>query len=168
MKTNRPIIDVPVKAIDLIIDLVSVTLLLIMLGYTLYIYPSMSDIIPTHFNGSGEVDGHGSKMTIWLLPFISLIMFIGLFVLNKYPHIHNYMVNITKENALKNYKFSTRALRIVNFLCVVLFSYIQYAIISSTKNGNPSLGSWFLPIVISFSVVLPIILIIYQTRLNKE
>lgn len=168
MKTNRPIISVPLEPMDLIIDFISVTIIIIMIAFTYITYSELPETIPVHFNGKGEADGFGNKATLWIMPAISLVMFVGLFMLNKYPHIHNYMVNITEENALKNYRFSTRVLRIVNFLCVVLFGYIQYAIISGTKNGTATLGSWFLPIVIGFSVVLPIILIIYQRRLNKE
>ena len=168
MKTNRPIINVPIEPIDVIIDLVSVTFLLIILGYTFYVYPGLPDTIPVHFNGSGEVDGYGSKITIWLLPVISIVMFVGLFILNKYPHMHNYMVNITEENALKNYRFSTRVLRIVNLLCVFLFAFIQYKMVLDAQGITSGLGDLFLPIIIGSSILLPIILFYYQNKLNKE
>lgn len=168
MKTNRPIIDVPVEPMDLIIDLVSVTLLIIMMGYTLYAFPGLPDTIPIHYNGSGEVDGYGIKTTIWLLPVISIVMFVGLFILNKYPHMHNYMVNITEENALKNYRFSTRILRVVNFLCMLLFAFIQYRMILGAHRTTTGLGDLLLPIIIGSSILLPIVLFYYQNKLNKE
>ncbi len=167
IKTNRPIIDIPKEPVDLFIDLASFTILILILGYTFFMYPELPETIPTHFNGKGVADGFGNKATLWLLPSIALVLFIGLFLLNRYPHLHNYMVNITEENAFKNYKFSTKALRIVNFLCALLFGFIQYKMIEGAQEKTAELGSWFLPIIIGSTIVLPIILIYYQNKLNK-
>lgn len=82
--------------------------------------------------------------------------------------MHNYMVNITEENALKNYRFSTRVLRWVNFLCVLLSSYITYVIIQNAKGVKMGLGSGFLPIVIGFSILLPVVLFVCMKKLNKQ
>ena len=78
------------------------------------------------------------------------------------------MVNITEENAFKQYQFSTRMLRIVNFLCVLLMAYISYKIIAGAKNESSSLGSGFLYVVIGGSLLLPIIIFVCQKRLNKN
>jgi len=77
------------------------------------------------------------------------------------------MVNITEENALKNYRFSTRVVRVVNFLCVLLLAYITYMIIESAFGKQYNLGTWFVPLLIGFSIVFPIVLIIYMRKLNK-
>lgn len=167
ISTNRPKIDVPKEPIDLIIDLSSATILILIIVYTLIVYPELRETIPIHFDGSGQADGFGNKSTLWLLPGIAIVLFLGLFILNRYPHLHNYMVNITPENALKNYTFSTRVLRIVNLLCAILFAFIQYKMIAGAQEKAAELGSWFLPIVIGTSVLLPIILIYYQNKLNK-
>ena len=104
---------------------------------------------------------------IWTLPVIGIVMYLGLFFLNKFPHIHNYMVNITEENALKNYRFSTRILRGVNLCTVALFAYIQYTIITSSKGENITIGSWFLTIVLGLTILLPTFILIYQKKINK-
>ena len=167
MNTNRPKINVPFEPIDIILDFISVTLLVLLISFTFIEYSSLPEIIPTHFDANGNADGFDNKSMLWLLPAIGLVMFVGLFILNKYPHLHNYMINITKENALKNYRFSTRIVRIVNFLCIVLFAYIQYIMISASKGETAALGSWFLPVVIGLSILLPIGILIYYRTLNK-
>lgn len=167
MKSERPRIKVPFEAVDIIIEIASITLLILMWCYSIVNYTELPDTIATHFNASGEPDGFGSKNTIWLIPTIATVMYIGLFILNKYPHIHNYMVNITEENALKNYRFSTRVVRIVNFLSALLMAYITYMIVESALGTKLEIGSWFIPVVIGFSILLPIILIIYMKKINK-
>lgn len=168
MNTSRPKIKVPFEPIDIIIDLISVTLLILITAYTFLEYNNLPQTIPTHFNGEGIADGFGDKSSIWLLPIIGVVMYCGLFILNKYPHLHNYMVNITEENALKNYRFSTRIVRGVNFFIILLFAYIQYMIFAGAKGEHITLGSWFLPLVIGLSILLPAFLLIYQYKMNKK
>ena len=97
MKTNRPRVDVPLQSIDILLDIISATLIILMIVYVATSYGELPDIIPSHFNGKGEIDGHSEKTTLWFLPAISIAMFIGLFILNKYPHMHNYMQNLSNE-----------------------------------------------------------------------
>jgi len=167
MKTNRPKIDVPFEPLDIIVDLISVTLLVLMIVYTTLNYGDLADTIPTHFNGKGEADSFSDKMYVWMLPAIGIITFGLLFVLNKYPHIHNYMVNITEENALKNYRFSTRIVRFTNLFVAVIFAIIQYMMVEKGTGNNFSLGAWFTPTIIVISIVLPILIIIYQRKINN-
>ena len=167
MTAGRPKIKVPYEPFDVIIDLISVTLLILLITYTFMSYSDLPETIATHFNSSGVADGFSKKNTIWWLPVISIALFIGLFIINKYPHIHNYMVNITEENALKNYRFSNRIVRVVNFFSMALFAYIQYKLISGSKGETAELGSWFLSIVIGFSILLPLGIFIYFRTINK-
>lgn len=166
MRTGRPKIKVPFEPLDIMIDLISVTLLIILIAYTFMAYSNLPETIATHFNASGEANGFSNKNSIWWIPGISLLLFVGLFVINKYPHMHNYMVNITEENALKNYRFSSRIVRFVNCLTIILFAFIQYTIITSSKGESAQLGSWFLPIVIGFSIFLPLGIFIYSKKIN--
>ena len=168
MQKNRPKIKVPFQTVDVLIELLSVTLILLAWVYVAIEYNELPDTIASHFNSKGQPDGYSSKNSILFLPILATIMYLSLFILNKFPHLHNYMVNITEDNALKNYRFSTRILRVVNFFVVLLFSYIVYTIIASAKGSTLSLGDWFLPTIIGVSILLPIGLILYQRKLNKS
>ncbi|WP_298761778.1 DUF1648 domain-containing protein [uncultured Psychroserpens sp.] len=168
MSNNRPRIKVPYEPLDIVVDLTSVTLLLLMIVYTIMSYSELPDIIPSHLNVKGEVDGHSEKSFLWVLPGLSLIMFLGLSYLNKFPHIHNYMVNITEENALKNYRFSTRILRFTNLFVVLVFACIAYFTIQTAKGHATSIGSWFVPTIIGLSIILPILVLIYSRKINKS
>ena len=167
MNNKRPRIKVPFETVDIIIEFISITLLILMWVYCIVNYMELPDTIATHFNGAGEPDGYGSRQTVWIIPIIATVMYIGFFILNKYPHMHNYMVNITEENALKNYKFSTRIVRVVNFLCVLLMTYITYMIVESAFGKQFNLGTWFVPLVIGVSIILPIIMFVYMRKMNK-
>ncbi|SDS00281.1 Protein of unknown function [Formosa sp. Hel1_31_208] len=166
MKTNRPKIEVPVDGIDIIVDSISATLLLLMIIYTILSYDDLPEIIPSHFNAKGEIDGHSEKQMLWLLPVLGIVTFIGLFILNKYPQIHNYMVNITQDNALKNYRLSTRIVRFTNLFMMLTFALIVFAMIESAKGHTFTFGHWFLYTVIGLSIITPIIILFYYRKIN--
>lgn len=163
---GRPKLKIPFQPIDYAIELLSVSLLLLMWLYIITEYDSLPQTIASHFNAKGDADAYASKSTIWLLPSIVTVLYVGLFILNKYPHLHNYMINITKENAFKNYSFSTRMLRIVNFFCVLLFAYIVYAEIQFSKGIIHSLGTWLFPSIMILSVISIIVFIYFQQKHN--
>lgn len=47
-----------------------IILIFIPIGYAFYLYPSLPNSIPIHFNMKGEVDGWGDRESIFLLPVI--------------------------------------------------------------------------------------------------
>ncbi|MBO3116785.1 DUF1648 domain-containing protein [Winogradskyella sp. DF17] len=168
MPNERPRISIPLTPPDIVVELASVAILILMLIHTIIEYPNLPDTIASHFNAKGEADGYSDKVFLWFIPCLSIGMYAGLFFLNKHPHLHNYMVNITEENALKQYSFSTKVLRVVNFLTVLMFGYINFKIIEGAQNGSSDLGMGFLITVIAGSIILPIFIVIYQRQLNKK
>lgn len=168
MNTGRPRIKVPFEGLDIFLELVSITVLLLMWIYLIVEYPDLPETVASHFNAKGEADDYSNKSYMWFLPILSTAMYIGLFVLNKYPHVHNYMVNITDKNALKNYRFSTRIVRIVNTLTVIMFAYIIYYIVQSAKENEIQFSGWFVPIVIISSLLLPIGIYLFYRKINKS
>ncbi|MCF6279063.1 MAG: DUF1648 domain-containing protein, partial [Flavobacteriaceae bacterium] len=154
MKTNRPKIDLSLEPIDIIVDLISATLLILMVVYTIMVYSDLPQTIATHFNANGEADSFGDKITLWILPAIGVAIFTGVFFINKYPHIHNYKINITEDNALKNYRLSTRVVRFTNLFCQIIFAIIIFEIIQLAKGNEVNLlGIPFLII----TILLPLI-----------
>jgi uncharacterized membrane protein len=53
--------------------IVSLALIAAALGISAWLYPSLPDVVPTHWNIEGEADGFGPKgVAAWLLPVIAL------------------------------------------------------------------------------------------------
>ncbi len=167
MNKNRPKIQVPVEGIDLIIDLTVLAILLFIWGYVITYYSELPDKIPMHFNMSGEVDKYGGRSSIWVLLAITTVVAVGMYVLTKYPHIHNYMEEITEENAVRNYKMSCRLLRFVNLFTILIMLYVVYSVIEKSAGNDIILESSFMYIVIAFSIVMPLILYVYMLKKKK-
>ena len=164
MRTNRPKLKIPFETIDIVIELASIAALIIMWGCLILSFGELPNELPSHFDGAGKPDNYGGKSMLWFLVILATVLYIGLFILNRYPHLHNYMVNITEENAYKQYQLSTRFLRIINFLCAVMFAYIVYKTIAVAEGSAQGLGNGFLFTVLGLSFIVPIIMLIIQQR----
>lgn len=61
--------------------IIAIGLVLIPFAYAIYLYPTLPYKIPMHFNLNGEVDGWGSKESIYLLPAIMGLTSIFVFLM---------------------------------------------------------------------------------------
>ena len=137
---------------DIIIEIHGLILLTILWLLVIFKYANLADVIPIHYNAAGEADKFGGKNTIFILPVVATILFIGLTVLNKFPHIFNYIREITNENAYFQYTCATRLLRYMKFNIVAIISWIT---LSTTGDAN-NLGGWFLPVAIGL-IIIPLV-----------
>ena len=165
--TNRPKLRIEFTPLDLIIEGLSISLLIYIWIHLFIVYGDLPNQIPSHFNSSGKPDAYSGKAFLLFLPLVATGLYVLMLVISKYPHLHNYMVNITEDNAAQQYRFSVTVLRIINFLCMLMFAYINYQILQGATTNEIDLGKGFLFTVIGGSIILPLGIFIYQKRINK-
>lgn len=165
----RPInkIKVELTLADKILEGVGWLTLAILCALTLWNYGGLPETIPIHFNASGQPNGYGSKETLLMFPVIGSVLFVGMTVLNKYPHVFNYPTNITADNALRLYTIATRMVRYVKFAVVLIFSIIVFKTLKTVEGSTEGLGSWFLPVTFGL-IFIPITFSVINVFRNKK
>ena len=156
METERPKITLIPTNADKLVELLGWLILLALWTLTINHYSALPDTIPTHFNAAGEADGFGSKVSIIALPVIASVLFIGLTLLNRYPHSFNYPTAITQDNALRQYTLATRMLRYLKLVLLLVFGGIEFMTIQNATGKAAGLGVWFLPLTLVL-VFLPLV-----------
>ena len=167
MEVGRPKIKLIPTTADKLVDILGWIILLALWALTITNYSSLPDTIPTHFNAAGEADGFGSKVTILSLPVIATLLFIGLTVLNRYPHIFNYPTSITQDNALRQYTLATRMLRYLKLVLVLVFGGIELMTIQHATGKAAGLGVWFLPLTLVLVFIPLIYFVVKSVQANK-
>lgn len=124
--SDRPKLKIELTTFDKILEILGWIFIIALWSITIISYNQLSDIIPTHFNLKGEVDGYGEKWTIFLVASIATILFLAMSYLNKFPHRFNYLTVITKDNALRQYTIATRVIRFLKILMVAIFLLTTY------------------------------------------
>lgn len=98
--------------------------------YLAFIYTSLPDIVPTHWNIEGQIDGRGSKQLLWIIPFAT--SFLGYVLMSIVPKI-----DPKKQIKQMGAKFYQLKFIVVLFL-TVLGLYILYAT-KQESMSNPNI-----------------------------
>lgn len=132
--------------------------------YVIIAYQNLPDTIPIYFNAQGEADGWGNKAMVFLMPVFTILLFVPMYFVSKAPHIFNYPIEITEENAKRIYPIARLFMTIFNFEIVLIFSYLSIDFIGQGQY----LETWLL--VTAFAVPLLTIFIFAFTfiRLSRR
>lgn len=163
---ERPRIILPETKNDKIVNLVSIFLLVCLWVFSIWIYINAPEKVPMHFNGSGKVDGYGSKVSILLLPMIGTVMFGFLKYISIKPYLFNYPFKLTAENYERAYSNATSILFLAKFFVIVLFCIIQFMVYKAIHKESNYYSNIALIITLAAVVIAPIVLAIKTIR-NK-
>jgi len=156
---KRPKLYIPRSKIENILD---VMCMFFIIGNIIYIsmkYPFLSDKIPIHFNGNNIADGWGYKGLVWILPFITLIVWMAMTILEKFPHLFNY-TNLTKKNIASQYKNGRLMVNLIKSEITIFLVYNSWNWINAILGNKIGLGVWemliFLIIIIGTIVMMAV------------
>jgi uncharacterized membrane protein len=154
----RPKIKIEMTRFDWVLEAIAFMILIGVLLILILNYGSTPDQIPTHYNMSSAPDAFGSKSSIWILVAINIVLFALLTWISNFPQWYNYPVEITVENAERQYTLAVRMMRVLKIVLTMIFAYILLHSISGRYLGN-----WFLPALL-LSIASVIGIYIFKTK----
>jgi len=162
---KRPVLSIPRSELERMLEIIAIGGLVFGIFILLQSWSTLPDSIPAHFKFSGEVDRWGSKMELLLLPGLSLILYLGLTILSKYPHIYNYAVEITEENAKRQYHIARTMICWLKTEIVCIFTFIEWKSIQIALKQATASDMKFLTIMV---VVVLVTMFYYVLKMFKE
>lgn len=150
--------------LEIIFNLTAIASIVATVIYSKVMWSKIPSIVPTHFNSLGQVNGYGSKDTLLILPIISIVFFVAINLLAKFPHVFNYTIKITEENAKRQYRNARLLLRVLLAEISILFLYIQWSSIKGAMTSSAGLGVLFTPL---YMIIVIATLVYFITRMNK-
>jgi len=162
LTTNRPKANLKLTLIDWVLEAICLLSIVGIWLLTLVSYWELPEIIPIHYNITGDVDSFGRKINILSLPVISTIIYIALTILNKYPHTFNYSHNLTEENASAKYRITTQIIRIIKLISIFTFTWLVWETIQYVNENTERVKFWynFIPLVFFLIPIIYILLLI--------
>jgi uncharacterized membrane protein len=165
-KKSYPKIKLKRTTFDWAVEFIAFSFLTILIVLPLIFLKDLPEKIPIHFNLAGEPDGYGTRLSLWLLPITGAVMYLGMTIIEAFPHIYNYPVEITSENAVTQYRLGTRLIRILKTVILIIFSFLSYQTIKTALGHTAGLGKAFLPIFLL--VTLGVIITYIVRSLNSR
>lgn len=139
----RPKVKLEPDLLDQFVDGLALFGLLMLLLLPILYYAELPDTIPMHFNAGGEADGFGQKAVLWVLPALGLGLFLGMHWLQSKPHLYNYPVKISAENAERQYRTATRLIRALKLAVMFIFAYLSWGTIQVALQQQTALSPAF-------------------------
>jgi uncharacterized membrane protein len=146
MSYQRPIFLISQSQQAKMLNWIAIAGIVALFGIAIHAWVALPEAIPIHFGFDGKANGWGSKNFIWLFPIIGLLIYGMLTFVSRYPHTFNYIVQITEENALRQYQIACSMLNFLKTEMIWLFAYIDWQIFYLANTETPNLGIWFLPV----------------------
>lgn len=143
-------------------------ILLIVIGmivYTLLTFSKLPKTVPTHIGATGQVDGYGNKTTLLSMPIIGLVIYIGLSVLQRFPNIFNYPIEVTENNAEALYSLGIKMIRSLKLFVVLIFATESFTFTRLASGKQFSAG---IAIITFLIVLMTIMLIYYIVKMSKQ
>ncbi|MDE3252532.1 MAG: SdpI family protein [Bacteroidota bacterium] len=126
------------KKTSLLGRLIILFIICIPLVYTAYLYPSLPETIPLHFNIEGKPDGFGNKSKIWWVTL--LLTLVSGFV-------YLIITNLPKIDPKKTARQSPELFHKIATILVIFLSAINLVILFATQKGAFSFGKPILPLL---------------------
>jgi uncharacterized membrane protein len=167
MEIVRPQIKLKRTSFDWVLEFVAFAFLLILVTLPLMYLNALPETIPVHFNATGQPDDYGSRSSLWFLPLTGVFMYLMFTILEGFPQIYNYPLQITPENAVIQYRLATRLMRILKTVILLTFSIISFQTIKTATGSASGLGKAFLPVSLLLTFT-PIIIYLIKSLNNRH
>ena len=135
------------------------------LGTMIYKWAALPTVIPTHFGFSGQPDDWSSKKWLLLLPALTVLLYMGLTWLSRYPQKLNYPWRIAERNAERQSRVIGSLISLLKAELVWLFAFVTWQAIRVALGQAAGLWIAFLPIVL---VVIGGTVIIYLYVASRD
>ncbi len=140
--------------------------LLCLFGLVLYLmiaWPNIPDEIPGRYNTAGEITRMTNKGSLIVLPVISLIMYAGMSIIERFSQIWNTGITVTEGNKEEVYRTLKNLLGTVKLLIVVNFSYLT--VCSSRPKPLPV---YYTPVFLFLMFAILIFFIVKLVSLRRK
>lgn len=107
------------------------------IAYLTSVYTTLPEIVPTHFNHKGEVDGKGEKSTL-----LVIILFMNLISLGTY-----FLVKYANKIDPKKSRQSPELLQKIAYMLLAFMAAIQMIIIHATTTGSLEANKYLMPLI---------------------
>jgi len=139
----------PASTLEWLLEALTLGILLFWLYHLTLYRDTLPDGVPRGFNFAGQPRGSASKLALWLLPSIGIIIYGSLTLLSRFPHLHNFPVEVKAANAKKLYGISRLVLQLLKFELIACFGYIEWKMLQTARGNAEGLGPWFVPLLLA-------------------
>lgn len=161
---ERPVIRNSNTIMEKVLEIILLFIVVLMVIWPICQFARLPETVPIHINIHGDIDGYGSRIVVLVLPIVGVLLYVGLTVLQRVPHLYNYPIEVTDDNAHLLYALGVQMIRFVKAIMIILFVYLTYSFICLARGVKLRYSAI---IIISSCAVLAIGMVYYIVKMKK-
>ncbi len=163
---KRVKLEIPRSRLEIYCEVIAAAAVAFVLIYLSATWSTLGEKVPTHFNFAGEVDQWGGKYLLLLFLGVILVLYVGLSVLSRLPHIYNYPCAITDDNRRRQYLLARQMLTGLKAELVCLFVFVIWQTTAVAQGRAEDLTIWFMPVFLGlvFGTIIIYLIKAYRAR----
>lgn len=157
MKAKRPVIELPMTPMEWLLQAVTTIILLATIAVVAYYWNQLPGQITIHFNIFGKPDNQGTKDWLIYLCGLSILNFLLMTVISRFPHTYNYLRPVTEANAAHQYSLARKFMFVMNLevtgiMFFAIWSCIQVSLGASSTLDMTSMVTLLVALLISSGI----------------
>ncbi len=147
----------PLKGYEVFMEVLSFLGIITFTGLAIYHYRNLPDLISTHYSFTGEPDAWGIKKSLFWQISVAFVLYAGLTVVNRFPYVFNYPVEITKKNFKRQYRMARTLLSVIKLGMILIFLTIFFTSIKSAYGQPMQFMGGFMVLLVVGTLILPLV-----------
>ena len=133
--------------------------------YVLLTFSNLPKTVPTHVGATGQVDGYGKKSSLLAMPLLSLITYIGLSILQRFPNVFNYPIEVTENNVDALHSLGIKMIRCMKLFVVLIFA-VGTCLFTESAFGRDFPAGYALVAILL--VLMSVMIVYYIVKMSKQ
>jgi uncharacterized membrane protein len=164
----KPKIKLPLEPRDYVLETLAALFMVALVVITFTSWRELPQTVPTKFDSLGRAKEYSDKALFLVMPITSLLMYALLSVLSFFPHVYNYSVPVTKENAPGLYRIGVFMIRSIKVCLGYLFLALEYVTLKASQGRDPGvpgmLASVAIPMVALAATVIGSVVAMHRLK----
>ena len=139
-RPKRPEYKLQLTPIELIVELAALAAILLNIALEVVYWPTLPAQVQLNASALGN-----TRMIFLFLTIIAAFVYACLSVMSLFPQLFNYPVEITAENAPRQYRHMANMMRSVKLEIMLAMLYIEWAFIQAGQGTLPEVSPLFIP-----------------------
>jgi uncharacterized membrane protein len=156
--------SIPRTPFERVLQLATVAVLMILMGYAVAVWGKLPARVPVHFAASGIPDAWGPSSSLMVLPILGVVLFVVLTVLERFPRLGKHRVALARENAEALQRLGRQLVLTVKLTTTAVLAYIFWASTRVALGEMRGLHAWFFPGMLA---VLGATLVVFVPRMVR-
>ena len=135
---------------DILVTRLTLAILVFTLVFYAFYWFKMPDMIPMHYNLSGQIDCWGSKYESLFIPLGMIVLYVFLAFVEKKPSLWNTGVKITPENQQRIYPILLHFICTTRLIIMLFFAYMMFCTLLAMPLGKWFMVGWILALAADF------------------